>query len=136
MEDGLNKILLLLTVFEPHLTFSSLAPALPWMSASTAMEHRDHREQRFSACVCTYVFVNPTCVYVCVCVHLRTLSVFFRPPEATQMNEALDQVSRAILPSMCCSWPRGILSSVSARPLGEEVKRGRVTVVRKKMKRV
>lgn len=77
-------------------------------------------------------------IYLCVCVCLRILSVFFRPPEAAQMNEALDQVSRAILPSMCCSLPRGILSSVSARPLGEEeVRRGRVALVRKKkMKRV
>lgn len=60
--------------------------------------------------------------------------MFFRPPEDTQMNEALDQVSRAILPSMCCSWSRGILSSVSARPLGGRV--GGVALNRKKMKMV
>lgn len=51
--------------------------------------------------------------------------MFFRPPEATQMNEALDQVSRGDTPPACsCSWPPGgfFSSSVSARPLGEEVR--------------
>lgn len=81
-------------------------------------------------CIHIYIFIIPKCV------RLRILSVVLRPPEAIQMNEALDQVSQVILPSMCCSWPRGMLSSMLARPLGEEVRKGRVALVRKKMKRV
>ncbi len=53
------------------------------------------------------------------------LSVFFRPPEATQMNEALDQVSRAILPSMCCSWPRGDFEQCVCQTAGGEGEEGK-----------
>ena len=50
-ESGLNKVFLLLTVFEPHLVLASVfesvtmcAPALAEMFVSAAVEHQDKRE--------------------------------------------------------------------------------------------
>lgn len=76
----------------------------------------------------TYIFVTPMW-----CVHLRILSMFFRPPEATQMNGS---GKPGDTPQHVLQLALGILRSVSARPLGEEVIGGRVALVRKKMKRV
>lgn len=46
VENGLNKILLLLTVFErsPHQTVTTCAPAMFKMCANTAVERRHQRE--------------------------------------------------------------------------------------------
>lgn len=76
----------------------------------------------------TYIFVTPMW-----CVHLRILNMFFRPPEATQMNGS---GKPGDTPQHEPQLALGILGSASARSLGEEVRRGRVALVRKKMKRV
>lgn len=56
-------------------------------------------------------------VLVCVCVHTyksvialrpRMLRVFFRPPEAPQMNEPLAQVSQALFPQHVLQLAVGI----------------------------